>query len=104
MPRTVIVPGRPPKWLALSAALVLLLLIFLGVYLGAAFLGDLICRASLRLHLLSTGFTCRYLPSILASIVYFAFLFSMPIWIEGLRSFAIRMYRLAFSGKNGDLP
>ena len=101
MPRTVIAPGDPPKWLTLLATFVLLLAVFFGVYLGAAFVGGLICGASLRFHLSSKDFTCRYLPSTLASIVYFGFLFSMPAWISALRSLVTRMYRLAFSGTGG---
>lgn len=92
----------PPKCLTLLGAFVLLVAIFLGVYFGAAILGGLICGVSLRFHLSSTAFTCRYLPSILASIVYFALLFSMSVWIKALRSFMTRLYHRTFSGADSE--
>lgn len=102
MPRTVITPGDPPKWLTILGAMVLVVAIFLGVYLSAAVLGGLICGVSIRFHLRATSFTCRYFPSVLMSIVYFGFLFSMPGWISALRRLVTRMYRLAFSGTDGE--
>ena len=102
MPRTAITPGDPPKWLTALGAIVLAVAIFLGVYLSAAVLGGLICGVSIRFHLPATGFTCRYLPSVLMSIVFFGFLFSMAGWFNALRRLVTRMYRVAFSGTDGE--
>ena len=95
-------PRDPPKWLKLFAALILLLIAFLAVTFAAALLGGLICGVSLRLHLSSTGFSCKYLPSILTSITFFAFLAFVPVSINRLQAFVARMYHVATARTNDD--
>ena len=95
-------PRDAPGWITLVAALCALLIVFLATYFGAAFLGGIVCGASLRFHLPWAGFSCKHLPAILLTVVYFAFLFTGPIWIRTLRTMVVRVYRLTIAGAGRD--